>query len=585
MFSLRSSREFSRERFERKRTIQRMFTAHWHRLLGSLIYPTDSPSSTSSSSLLQASYSTSDPPPRVSISCSLESVVENAPASFQAEFSNPRARLHSARLGCISNLSFSSVQLVVMDRYFVLRELSFNSRYCCFRGLLTSGLTTQPPEATISFSAEYLRRSNSWSRKTLNIIVEAFDRMIGLDKTKNNMKTLTVDMVSTTPSKKLPSGSGWGIDELERFRFAKEPTRFALQDFPWKDLVPDDGVDPFADVSSIMEVIFGNEDERNHPSIESGVRRFYSALDCLKGKSGEPESVNIRRMRSKRNFNSSSPMMPLLALQAATADEGSSYERENNSSTQAPPRHASPGTVVDNDALTPGVTSVQSTDDSYRRGIEQIQDTDQSPIAAYLKRRRLSLKVQGESTRFERRALRHFDSTTAVLDCLSKEDDGSDASIPGSATTFQSPQKSSTSEDSFEDESGTPLAILFSEHHFPSSQTDPTYRESSTFSAETMSIPRIPDPYENQAEESTNYMMRLLLDIVCETLNKRASRPTITFKVSHDTDTLYVPIGKGDFIKTRPDLKITIDMDGKTMTILDYEAIISCFVILQGRKI
>src|ERR1700687_3398302 len=93
-----------------------MFKAHWHRLLGSLTYPTDSPSSTSSRALLQASYSTTDPPPRVSISCSLESVVENAPASFQAEFSNPKARLHSARFGCMSNLSCSSMQLVMTER-------------------------------------------------------------------------------------------------------------------------------------------------------------------------------------------------------------------------------------------------------------------------------------------------------------------------------------------------------------------------------------------------------------------------------------------------------------------------------------
>jgi hypothetical protein len=392
-------------------------------------------------------------------------------------------------------------------------------------------------------------------------------------------------MSSATPSKRMPSGSGWGTDELERFRFAKEPTRFALQDFPWKDLIPDDGVDPFAEVSSTMEVVFGAEDERSHsPSTESDARRFYSALDCLKGQPGGPESVNIRRMRSKRNPSSSSPMTPILAMQVALADGTGSHDREENSSAQAAHRHGSHGIDVNNDISTPELKSGQSTDDSHRRSIERSQDTDQSPIAAYLKRRRLSLKVQEESTRLEGRAIRYFDPKTPALDFLSKGDKCNSGLVPGSAATSQSPEKSITSEDYSEEESETPLAIPFSEQHFPSSQTDPTYRESSTFSSETISIPQIPDPYENQAEESTNYMMRLLLDIVCDTLNKRGNSTPITFKVSHDTDTLYVPIGKGDFIKTRPDLKITIDMDGKTMTILDYEAIIPCFVNLQGKK-
>jgi hypothetical protein len=52
------------------------------------------------------------------------------------------------------------------------------------------------------------------------------------------------------------SGSGWGEEELEAYRFEKQPWNFLPQDFLWQDILPKPGTDPITDIVSTLYDVF-----------------------------------------------------------------------------------------------------------------------------------------------------------------------------------------------------------------------------------------------------------------------------------------------------------------------------------------
>jgi len=105
------------------------------------------------------------------------------------------------------------------------------------------------------------------------------------------------------------SGSAWGEDELDTYRFEKQPQNFSLKDFPWRDLFLDLGADPIADILSILYDMFGPGAESRSSLSAAKASTFYSLLRELIRQPPVQDIKNIPQTRSM-GVDYSSPSLP-----------------------------------------------------------------------------------------------------------------------------------------------------------------------------------------------------------------------------------------------------------------------------------
>jgi hypothetical protein len=300
----------------------------------------------------------------------------------------------------------------------------------------------------------------------------------------------------------VPSGSGWGPAELDKFCFKHQPKSFPLVDFPWQDLFLNQDGDPIANTCLLIEELFGPAGASCASGCSWGTSVFYKSLEQLTGHPMSSETPNIIQRRSKGIKYSSSPPTP-------AAGSG-------------------------------------------------LRDWpwEQSPGASFRNTSRLLGLIRSKSTMAESHSSLPTQSPKAELDPFSE--------TPRSENQF-----------AMQPASLSPLVVgvgtTILNSHFDSSpgQTD-SYRDGN---ASSESTPKAEAQCfdKDQVEESTNFMMSVLLGVICEIVQTEYKENGITFGSSTEKDALKIPMGVGYFATTIPDLKVILKKNDKEMTILDYE--------------
>lgn len=358
----------------------------------------------------------------------------------------------------------------------------------------------------------------------------------------------------------IKSGSGWGENELDIYRFEKIPKRHPPEDFPWCDMFQNRDLDPIADITPILEDIFPLKSESGDSSNVGSARTFFNMLRILTSQYVPWDAKAIPQTRSKVVDYSS----PSLASASTKHFESSSRRGLEH---EVPTHLSTPSEVVSG---IPGPEWLRRHPEVEAFSPEsRVLEREQSPIATLIERRKRNLR-DPESTPTRIVAWDTYQSSEGCEDSSPEIDHDT---TPEDIYS-QLPQQPSN-------RSRTYTQVLASDTNLPSSESDSSYRaKSSLLPASSQSDflrsspPTIRVPgYADQAEDCTNSMMYALLSTLCDIISESpTSLSTKTeFLTSSDTETLMIPTGHGGFVKTTPDLKVMVEKSGRSMTILDYE--------------
>jgi len=332
--------------------------------------------------------------------------------------------------------------------------------------------------------------------------------------------------------------------------------------------------DPVVNINLALHDMYGPGAESSTSLNAAKASTFYDLLGDLTCGPVAPHLKNIPQTRSMA-VGYSSPPLPSAGTQRL---EGSilgnstisplvpgstprALERRRSSDYQWLRRNPSSGTAEFNQS-------------------SEVREREQSPTIALMQRRSMGVKDPNATPK-----------TGYTLNLLENEAEFGLPLIDGSEGQHSSPENAGYEfpsdgalQSSLQPTShGQTLSrILVSETNLPSSEPGSTYRPSSSImpmssppiflSGSSPPLTRVP-VYNDRAEESTNTMMYALLDALCNVLSEMPALESaqMSFSTSTDKEGLRIPTGDGGFIKTIPDLKVSVRKDVYSIPILDYE--------------